>query len=280
MKKLAKKYRYGFLGIGKMGQAILGSMLRAKLARPAEVLVSDPSAETLRAVARRFRVAITQDNGEVAERCEWIWLGVKPFHAAEVVRGISDRLGKGKTLLSMMAGVSTRALRRWAGTEPTLIRFMPNTPALLGAGATGIYFAKPCPRAVQTRAEKIFKAMGVAIRVERESLLDGVTGLSGSGPAFVYLVAQGLIDGGEATGLSPEQAKELAIQTLLGAARMLGESGHAPETLIQHVATKGGTTEAGLKQLELRRLREAMSAAVTAASARAAEIREQNECTP
>ncbi|MDL1871297.1 pyrroline-5-carboxylate reductase [Deltaproteobacteria bacterium PRO3] len=277
--KLKSKYRYGFIGIGKMAQAILGSMLRAGLAKPSEVLVSDPSATTLREAARRFRVATTVENAEVAKRCEWIWLGTKPFHAAEVLRGISPDLRKGQTLLSMMAGVSTRSLRRWAGPAPALVRFMPNTPALLGAGATGVYFAAGIPPTLRKRAEKIFAAMGKYIAVPREALLDGVTGLSGSGPAFVYLVALGLIEGGRRAGLKPDQAKALAVQTLLGASRMLAESGQAPETLIQHVATKGGTTEAGLKVLEDRGLRAILAEAVAAATRRAAEIREQNECT-
>lgn len=277
--KLKSKYRYGFIGIGKMAQSILGSMLRAGLAKPSEVLVSDPSATTLREAARRFRVATTVENAEVAKRCEWIWLGTKPFHAAEVLRGISPDLRKGQTLLSMMAGVSTRSLRRWAGPAPALVRFMPNTPALLGAGATGVYFAAGIPPTLRKRAEKIFAAMGKYIAVPREALLDGVTGLSGSGPAFVYLVALGLIEGGRRAGLKPDQAKALAVQTLLGASRMLAESGQAPETLIQHVATKGGTTEAGLKVLEDRGLRAILAEAVAAATRRAAEIREQNECT-
>ena len=278
--KLKPKYKFGFIGIGKMAQAILASMLRARLARPDQVLVSDPSSQTLAEVRKKFRVAVTADNPDLARRCEWIWLGVKPFHAVEVVKQIAPRLGRGKTLLSMMAGVSTKTLRRCAGPEPALIRFMPNTPALLGAGATGVFFAKPCPRTTQARAEKIFQAMGAYVRVEREALLDGVTGLSGSGPAFVYVVAQGLIEGGQAAGLKIEQARTLAIQTLLGASRMLAESGHHPEVLIQHVATKGGTTEAGLQHLEQSRLRAIMAEAVTTATRRAAEILEQNECTP
>lgn len=277
--KLKSKYRYGFIGIGKMAQAILGSMLRAGLAKASDILVSDPSAAALREAARRFRIATTAENAEVARRCEWIWLGTKPFHAAEVLRGISPDLRKGQTLLSMMAGVSTRSLRRWAGPAPALVRFMPNTPALLGAGATGVYFAAGFPPALRKRAEKIFAAMGKYIAVPRETQLDGVTGLSGSGPAFVYLVALGLIEGGRRAGLKTAQAKTLAVQTLLGASRMLAEAGHEPEALIQHVATKGGTTEAGLKTLEARGLRALLAEAVAAATRRAAEIREQNECT-
>ncbi|MCC6272659.1 MAG: pyrroline-5-carboxylate reductase [Deltaproteobacteria bacterium] len=278
--KLKPKYRHGFIGIGKMAQAILGSMLRAGLAKPAEVLVSDASAVALREAARRFRVATTPDNAEIARRCEWIWLGTKPFHAAEVLKGISSELRSGQTLLSMMAGVSTRSLRRWAGPKPALVRFMPNTPALLGAGATGVYFAAGTAPALRQRTQKIFAAMGKCIAVPREALLDGVTGLSGSGPAFVYLVALGLIEGGRRSGLTADQAKILTAQTLLGASRMLAESGHEPEALIQHVATKGGTTEAGLKALEARGLRAILAEAVAAATCRAAEIREQNECTP
>lgn len=278
--KLKSNYRYGFIGTGKMAQAILGSILRAKLAKPADILVADPSQQTLIEASKRFRVAATSDNAEVARRCEWIWLGTKPFHAAEVVKAISPLLRKKQALLSMMAGVSTRSLRRWAGLGPSLVRLMPNTPALLGAGATGVFFGASCSQQTRRQTEQILQAMGAYAVLPNEKLLDAVTGLSGSGPAFVYLVALGLIEGGKISGLKPAQARILAVQTLLGAARMLDEAGHDPETLIQHVATKGGTTEAGLSVLEKRRLKEILGEAVIAASRRAAEIREENECTP
>jgi len=280
MKERKKKYRFGFLGIGKMGQAILRGILREGLAKPSEILASRQDASALKSLAGELRIDTTTDNRFLARSCDWIWLGVKPFHAEAVLREIAPHINKKATLLSVLAGISTRTLRFHLGRGPTLIRLMPNTPALLGAGMTGIYFPKGTPLRSKREAEKILGALGAIQQVARESELDAVTGLSGSGPAFVYLVAQGLIQGGIQSGLKPQDARTLAYQTLLGATRMLQESGRSPEELISQVVTKGGTTEAGLKVLATRKAAAALAQAVQAAAQRAAEIKEQNEsCT-
>ncbi|HCU25843.1 MAG TPA: pyrroline-5-carboxylate reductase [Deltaproteobacteria bacterium] len=280
MKKPKNKIRFGFIGIGKMAQAILAGMLRAGLVRPGEVLVSRTSATALRRIAERYGVATTTDNSEVARRAAWLWLGVKPFQAASVLREIAPRLRQNQALLSMMAGISTATLRRWAGKNLPVVRLMPNTPALLGAGVTGVYFSPQVPPSLKKNLLKLLKPLGETVVVSREGLLDAVTGLSGSGPAFVYYLAQGFIQGGLTAGLTAGQARSLALHTLLGASRMLLESGEAPEQLILQVATKGGTTEAGLKVLQDKKVTSILTKAVVSAARRAAQIREQNECIP
>ena len=281
MKSLKKHYRFGFLGAGKMAQAILRGLLRSGLVRPEEILISRSSAEAVEKLTRELNVAGTTDNRILAARCSWIWLGIKPFQAAEVLPQIAKHLSPKSTVLSIMAGISTRSLRFHLGRGPALVRLMPNTPALLGAGITGVFSPKGTPPATRKTVEKFLRVLGEVVIVSRETELDAVTGLSGSGPAFVYELAIGMIEGGLRSGLKLEEARLLAAQTLLGAARMLQESGHGPEALIAQVVSKGGTTEAGLKVLRKKKTREQLAAAILAASRRAAEIKEQNEqCIP
>jgi pyrroline-5-carboxylate reductase len=158
---------------------------------------------------------------------------------------------------------------------------MPNTPCLIGEGMTGVFFGKGSAGPLRKKILKILSHLGEVEEFSREQDLDLVTGLSGSGPAFVYLVAQGLIQGGEKLGLKPPVARLLAYQTLLGAAGMLKQSGFSPEELILQVATKGGTTEAGLKTLGRARVSTALAGAVREAAFKAKRIREENDrCTP
>src|SRR5262249_2652842 len=153
-------------------------------------------------------------------------------------------LSKRSTVLSMMAGISTRTMRNLLGPDPGLVRLMPNTPALLGAGMTGVFFPPGTATATQKSVIKILAALGEAVLVRSEARLDAVTGLSGSGPAFVYYLAQAMIDGGLHSGLKLAEARTMAYQTLLGATRMLQETQLSPEQLISQVVSKGGTTEA------------------------------------
>jgi len=183
-------------------------------------------------------------------------------------------------VISFITGVSSAFLRDQLKAAHPIIRLMPNTPCLLGAGMTGVFFGPRTPPALKTRITKILKSLGEVEAVARETELDAVTGLSGSGPAFVYLLAQGLAAGGVAAGLKPIQAAKLAYQTLAGAAQMLRETGRTPEELIAQVATKGGTTEAGLKVLSEDQVTKILEGAVAAAVRRAREIREENDrCT-
>ncbi len=279
MKKNLHRYRHGFLGAGKMAQALLQGLLHSGLAKPHEILVSRKSKPELARLKRELKVATTADNRELAASCRWIWLGIKPFQAKEVLAEISPYLKKDAVILSMLAGVSSKTLSRTLGPGFSLIRFMPNTPALIGQGMTGVYFGAKVNSATRREALGILGALGETLEVKNEALLDAVTGLSGSGPAFVYYLAEALAEGGRQAGLKKDQARRLAFQTLRGAAELLQSTGSTPDELIAQVVSKGGTTEAGLKVLAAAKVADKVSRAVARASRRATEIKEQNECS-
>jgi pyrroline-5-carboxylate reductase len=279
MKKNSSRYRHGFLGAGKMAQALLKGLLQSGLAKPRDILVSRKSKSELTRLGRELKVATTQDNRELAASCRWIWLGIKPFQAKEVLAEIAPHLKKDSLVLSMLAGISGKTLRRSLGAGPGLVRFMPNTPALIGQGMTGVFFDKKVKPATRQEVLRILDALGETLEVKNEVLLDAVTGLSGSGPAFVYYLAEALAEGGRLAGLKKAEARKLAYQTLRGAVGMLQSSGLDPDTLIAQVVSKGGTTEAGLKVLSVTKVAEKVSRAVARASRRATEIKEQNECS-
>lgn len=281
MKNTKSHYSIGFIGLGRMAGVILRALLSAKLAKPSQILVCDKFQHPLKKVAKPLKIATTTDSREIAKKCTTFWLGVKPHQASQVLKEIRPWMNAKHTVLSMMAGISTRFLRRHLGPGPKIIRLMPNTPALLGEGATGVYFPANISRATHRQVSQILQAMGEVEVVRREKDLDAITGLSGSGPAFVYAFAQGLVRGGVQSKLSPRMSQDLAIQTLLGAAKMLKETKEQPKKLIQQVVSKGGTTEAGLKVLKQKKLIDSVAQAVNAATHRAKTICEENEkCIP
>ncbi len=281
MKRKPKSYRFGFIGLGRMAEAMLRGLLSSGLASPGEILASRTSAAALRKLAQRHKIAVTADNREVARRCQMVWIGVKPYQAGAVLNEIRSSLNPRATILSMMTGVSTQFLRRRLGPRPHLIRLMPNTPCLLGAGMTGIFFPRGTPPKIKKMVSNIMNSLGRSLVVLAETDLDAVTGLSGSGVAFLYALAEGLINGGKKSGLSIPAATILAYQTFLGASRMLLESGKPPRALIDQVVTKRGTTEAGLKVLKRKAAENILAEAVVKATARAREIRKDNDrCTP
>ncbi len=264
-----------------MAQIILRAMLTSRQAHPREILVSDKNPLTLKKLVRELGVFATHFNPELARHCEIIWVGLKPYQAREVLKEIRPHLRPNGTVLSMMAGVSTQFIKRHLGNKIRVIRLMPNTPALVGAGITGVHFPKGTPSSLRRKILKILKAMGHVIPFPKEKDLDAVTGVSGSGAAFLYLVAEGMIEGGKKAHLGAATAKELTLRTFLGAARMLEASGKPPRDLIAQVVSKGGTTEAGLKVLDRYQIVQAFSQAVLKATHRAKKIREENDrCMP
>ena len=274
--KKNKKFKLGFLGIGRMAEILLRAMLKSKAIKASEVLVSRNSQSALKKIARELKVHTTQDNCEIAQQCEQIWLGIKPFQAGKVLSEIKPYLTKDQTLVSMMAGISLNFLKSLSGGKAALVRMMPNTPCLIGEGLIGIYF--PPKTKIQTRKLllTLLNQAGKISVCKRETDLDAITGLSGSGVAFVYHLAQGLIEGGIESGLSAKQASEIALQTLFGASRMLEESQSSPESLVAQVVSKGGTTEAGLRVLNQGAGKDWLAKAVVEATRRAGEIREEN----
>jgi pyrroline-5-carboxylate reductase len=261
---MSAKFRLGFLGAGKMATALAKGFSRAGLISAEEVMACDLSAQARDAFSRETGAKSVTSNTEVAEFADVLVLSVKPDHVSEVLVEIRDFLTVRHLLISIAAGVRLATLEAGLGTD-RLIRVMPNTPALVGASATGYALGKGARAEDGALAQKLFSAIGVAFEV-KESLLDAVTGLSGSGPAYVYLFIEALSDGGVAAGLPRDVATKLAAQTVLGSARMVLETGLHPGALKDMVTSPGGTTIEGIHELEKGGLRGTVISAVRAAS--------------
>lgn len=264
--------RLAVIGGGRMGEALLGGLLASGWCRAAEVLVVEPVAERRDELAARFagiHLAASVPDGLAADG---VLVAVKPQHVAEVTAQVAAGAGR---ILSIAAGVRIATIEAAVASATErrvpVIRSMPNTPALVGAGASAIAPGASATAADVAWAAAVLGAVGVVEQVD-EKLLDAVTGLSGSGPAYLFLVAEALIDAGVAMGLTRPVATTLATQTILGAGRMLVESGDDAATLRANVTSPGGTTAAGLRSLEERAVRSALIEAVAAATARSREL--------
>ncbi|MBI1815070.1 MAG: pyrroline-5-carboxylate reductase [Deltaproteobacteria bacterium] len=262
----------GFIGGGNMATAMIRGLIAAGLYRADEMQASDVDATKRVELKRRLRVTATEDNRAVVHDAKVILLAVKPQIMDEVLAGLRDEVAGNKLFISIAAGVPTARIERGLGPEARVVRVMPNTPALLGKGMSVIVRGARATVADERLAVKLFRAVGRAVAVPDERLIDAVTGLSGSGPAYVYLFAEALIAGGVAAGLPAQLAAELTYQTLHGATAMLQETNETPERLRAQVTSPGGTTLAGLTELDQRGFKEAVAAAVTAATNRSREL--------
>lgn len=257
----------GTIGAGNMAEAILRGLLRAGMSGES-LIAADPDAGRRRALAE-LGVRTTERNAEVASNAELVVLAVKP-QQLEAAAATLPRDG-GPLYLSIVAGATTATLRRLLGSASRIVRSMPNTPALLGAGITAVADDGGGDPADLERACAVLRAVGEVVQVP-ESGLDAVTGLSGSGPAYVYLFLEALTEAGVREGLTVATARELAVETVRGAARLARESGEHPAVLRERVTSPGGTTVAGIAALEARGFRAAVFEAVRAATARSREL--------
>ncbi|MDP1794992.1 MAG: pyrroline-5-carboxylate reductase [Acidimicrobiales bacterium] len=253
-------------GGGKMGEALLAGLLRAGWATADEIAVLEPVEERRAALAASFPGLHVVDEPVAADGAI---VAVKPAIVPEAVTALGA-VGVGR-VLSIAAGVPTGVIEAALPAGTPVVRAMPNTPALLGAGASAIAGGTDAGDDDVAWAESILAAVGIVVRVP-EDQLDAVTGLSGSGPAYIFLIAEAMIAAGKAVGLPDDIAESLAIQTILGAGRMLSESGESPEALRAAVSSPNGTTVAGLAVLDELGVREAFTAAVTRAKARSQEL--------
>lgn len=253
------------VGGGRMGEALLGGMLKA--GRPAGDLgVVEVGAKRREELAGAYPGVAVVD-APIATRAAI--LAVKPGDVASAAAAAAD--AGAERLLSVAAGISARVIEEASGGRARVVRAMPNTPALVGAGAAAIAAGSGATEEDLAWAEEVLGAVGVVVRVP-EKLIDAVTGVSGSGPAYVFLVAEALAEGGVLAGLPRDVAETLAFQTLLGAAQLLAEEGANPAVLRAAVTSPGGTTAAALHQLELHGVRAAFLDAVTAAAERSREL--------
>ncbi|MFO0910952.1 MAG: pyrroline-5-carboxylate reductase [Isosphaeraceae bacterium] len=268
---LSSHPRWGFIGAGRMATALVRGMIAAGTARAEEVIASDPLDATRASLASDTGISVCDSNRTLVERSNVVVLAVKPQSMAAVLEEIRHLVTPDHLVISVAAGVSLATLTTGLGADRRLIRVMPNTPALLGEGASGYCLGTHVRPGDEDIVRSCLVAVGRAFRVP-ETLLDAVTGLSGSGPAFVYLMIEALSDGGVRVGLPRDIATELAAQTVLGAARMVLETGLHPGVLKDQVTSPGGTTIAGIHALERGGARAAFIDAVEAATRRSAEL--------
>lgn len=261
------------LGTGNMAEALLAGILAQSILRPRQVIGYDVNPGRLKQLRKKYGISIASSAQEALARADAVLLAVKPQQMAELLNPLKATFTKRHLLLSIAAGLDTRFFEKIVGKDRRIVRLMPNTPALVGLGATAFFANKKCSSNDIRTTHALFGAVGIVRQVAKESLLDAVTGVSGSGPAFVYSFARALIEAGVANGLSPDTARELAIQTLLGASKLLEQSSEPIESLIQKVASKGGTTEAGLGVLRRKKFDKLVGECVTAAVQRANELR-------
>jgi pyrroline-5-carboxylate reductase len=263
-----------FIGCGNMGRCLIGGLVADGY--PIERLRgADPDLQQLARLKEQTTVAGTTDATVAVRDADVVVLAVKPQQLGAVARGLAPHLaGRQPLLVSVAAGIRIADLTRWAGPLP-IVRAMPNTPALLRCGAAGLYAAEGVSDAQRDQAEAILRAAGLTVWVEREELIDAVTALSGSGPAYFFSLMEWMESAGARLGLTREQARLLTLQTALGAARMAMESAVDPATLRKQVTSPGGTTERALHIMHEHDLGSVIEKAVTGARDRAAEMAAQ-----
>jgi pyrroline-5-carboxylate reductase len=262
------RYRLGFIGGGKLAGSVVRGLVRAKFCPAAEILVSEPAEATRAALGAETGVSLTAENAEVVEKTAIILIGVKPGVVLQVVEGIAHAI-EGKLVISLAAGIRVASME--AKAEARFMRAMTNTPAAVCQAATALARGARTTQSDFAQAREIFSSIGFVAEVTDEQI-DPVTALAGSGPAFVYSVIEALAAGGSSCGLPPEVSLGLAIQTVRGAAQLARESGLSPEELRRMVITPGGTTAAGLAEMDRRGTMAGLAAAVEAASARGREM--------
>ncbi len=257
-----------FVGGGNMAEAMIAGLIRAGH-RSETILVAEPDADRRAWLRSEYNIRVTDENRQAME-ADVIVLAVKPQQVRQALAGMSDLLGPEQMLVSIAAGVTTERLRELVGDDVQLVRVMPNTPALVGAGISALY--SEGDEACRSKAEYLMRACGETLWVSREKDLHAVTAVSGSGPAYFFLLAELLAGAGQSLGLSADTAARLATHTALGAGRMLVESGRSPSELRQQVTSPNGTTQAALDVMYEQGLPEIVRSAVAAAARRSVEL--------
>jgi pyrroline-5-carboxylate reductase len=268
---MASTLTIGFLGAGKMATALAKGFVRAGLVTAGQIHASDPFEAARKHFTDETGAKTGPSNVDVAKAASVLILSTKPDQVPAALAEIRNAFTKDHLLISIAAGVTLAKLEGALPADARVIRVMPNTPALVGAGASAFAPGKSATAADSDLAQKLLSAVGVALPV-KESLLDAVTGLSGSGPAYVYQFIEALSDGGVAAGLPRDAATKLAAQTVLGAAKMVLETGLHPGTLKDQVTSPGGTTIEGLHELEKGKLRGVVMSAVRAATEKSKKL--------
>jgi len=264
----------GFIGAGNMARSIAGGLLANDWPKD-KIILSDPDPAQQQATKQALGTTVYASNDELVNHANILVLAVKPQILAQVSKDISGLIAKNKPLIiSIAAGIRVSDLARWLGNDIAIVRAMPNTPALVGAGACGLFANNNANEQQREEAETIMRATGVTVWVQDEKMMDVITALSGSGPAYFLLVMEAMESAAISSGLDRDAARLLTMETALGAAKMALESGEEPGNLRNRVTSPGGTTEAALKVLEEGRIVTIFQEAIKAATARSGELAE------
>jgi pyrroline-5-carboxylate reductase len=266
-----------FIGGGNMARSLIGGLV-ARGTPAGAIRVAEPVEALRESLARDFGVQVSADNAQAAAGADTWVLAVKP----QVMRAVCEALAPvaqaaRPLVVSIAAGITSAQLERWLGGNTAVVRTMPNTPALLGAGVTGLFANAGVDAAGRERTESLLSAAGKTVWIDDEALMDAVTAVSGSGPAYVFLMAEAMQAAGEAEGLRAEDARTLALHTILGAARMLTEGDEPAAELRRRVTSPGGTTQAALESFEHDGFRDIFARAIHAATVRGRELSAAND---
>jgi len=265
--------RITMIGAGNMARALISGLL-AGGRDPGCIAATDPDPVTRQAVACDFGISVTANNAAAAGAADTIVLAVKPQLIDDVLASIAATLPPETLVVSVAAGVPVARIERALSRPQPIVRAMPNTPALLGVGATGIHASPTCSSSQRERARRLFEAVGAVFEIDDEGLMDAVTAVSGSGPAYFFALAEALTEAGVTAGLDPAIARGLATQTAVGAGRMLADDAADPSALRRRVTSPGGTTAAALASFDVDGFADMVQRAVAAAVRRGRELGE------
>ncbi len=267
-----KNSRITFIGCGNMGRSLIGGLIANGLSINS-ITGTDVNAEQRETTASQFNIEVLEDNQQAIKDADVVVLAVKPQSMQDTLQSIKAELAQEKPLLiSIAAGIHLSDLGKWAGEELAIVRSMPNTPALIQSGATALCANQYTSDSQRDLAEAIMRSVGLALWLDDETLMDAVTALSGSGPAYYFLIMEVMEKAATQLGLSQEQARILTLQTAFGAAKMALESNHDTETLRKQVTSPGGTTEQALNILMNGGIEELFADALKAAQKRSTEL--------
>jgi pyrroline-5-carboxylate reductase len=268
---MALSQRIAFIGAGNMAMALIEGLIAARTLPASNIIASDPRADVLAQLAAKHGFDAAPDNLQAVRAADVVVLSTKPQIFPTVLPEIATALSHSPLVISIAAGVPLSAIEARLGASTRVVRAMPNTPALVAVGATAIAPGSLATEADMEVAEAVFRAVGIVKRVE-ERFMNAVTALSGSGPAYVFLLAEAMIEAGLAAGLPPDVAAALATQTVSGAGKLLGASTDPPATLRRNVTSPGGTTQAAIETFEAGAFRDLVTKAVLAATKRGDEL--------
>lgn len=267
---MQSKLKIAFIGGGNMATALIGG-LAGKLTAGENIHVADPNADALQKLAQQFGVTTAPSAGAALAQADVIVLAVKPQQMKDVVAQVKPHLGK-QLVLSIAAGIRAADLSRWFGGHGAIVRSMPNTPALIGKGITGMVALPGVSAEQRDAADAILRAVGQTVWLDDEALIDPVTAVSGSGPAYVFYFIEAMQQAAQELGLTAEQGTQLAIATFIGASQLAADSTEPVSVLRERVTSKGGTTYAALTSMEASGVKQAIVKALHAASARGKEM--------